>query len=358
MDDFGPRQQETTVITNSNLTYGDVTISAFMQYQSCCPVPDRRPRIYMRTIYSIYDLPSLYTSTGDPASAENSYGSGIAPYRMYIVGTDFEPDRRWSAIQMWFTDDGNNLGCAVQNPFCRNLIWSDGNPPGYHAWFADKPSVAVSRNPATLGYVYVVAARADIDSTPNVNPNQLIIFRSTDGVTFNLTAVLSSNYVSPPQNPYLPSNAVTAPQIVVDTNGGVFVIWLDWSTNRIYAAKSGPDASNFILLPSLDAYTLNGPSNQTLPGFTPTIQALSTLNARANLVAHRVGIVWHAREGALNSNTNVFFAAINTDINTWTDLVEWLMIVSPHRARSARKSTQTVTSGILRLTMTLQAIGW
>jgi hypothetical protein len=311
-DIFGPREQETTLITNTISGTGVHTIAAFMRYDGCtCPVYGG-PRIYVKSnTLNGYNLDSFYPLTGDPVMAENPYNVGVAPYRMYIVGTDFTADHRSSRLEMWFSDDGNNLSS-------RNLIWDDGHvPPPYHSWFPDKPSVAVSWYTSSLGYVYVVATRADIDSNPTANPNQLLVFRSTDGLSFSLTAVLSSNYVSPSANPYLPTNAPSAPQIVADPNtGGVYLIWLDWNTNRIYAATSGPDASYFTLLPSIAAGTFVGPSNQTLPGNNPTIQAFSALNARANSVGRNIGVVWHARESDAQ-HTDVFFAAIDTNTNTW-----------------------------------------
>src|SRR5207253_379074 len=109
------------------------------------------------------------------------------------------------------------------------------------------------------------------------------------GVNFGMTALLSKTSYNPAPNPYLPDSAPTSPQVEVDyETGNVYILWLDWTTKRIYALRSGPDAMWFTLLPSIDAGMLLGPlpGNDKLSGTGYQIEARSMLNARYNGVAY------------------------------------------------------------------------
>lgn len=202
------------------------------------------------------------------------------------------------------------------------MLWIEqaGNPQ----WVIDKPSIAVSLGPDSPGWVYVVATRTALTGPTTANPNQLMVFRSTNGGGFTWVAVIANNYASPTQSFRLATMSPTCFSVVVDhTTGNVYVIWLDWTTNRIYAARSDRNAQVFTDLGSIPANTflsnsLTAINVDNLPDTSGTVvvQARSMLNVRYNWKATGIGIVWHAREPA-GDHSDVFFASIDTTTGQW-----------------------------------------
>lgn len=303
------RQQEPTHLTNT-VNGSNVTVTAFMEFQTCCP--SAGPRLKAKSSLSsvTYDLPTVYSYSGDAAVAQNSYSTGVAPKRMYVLGTDFASPHWPSMLQLWYTDDGG--ATALHGP---TMLWRDGYDPRSHRWFADKPAITVSAYPATKGYIYAAAARVDLSSNPNMNPNQILVFRSTDGgASFTRTVVLSMACSGAACQPILLENSPQCPQLAVDSvSGNVYLIWLDWTTNRIYAAVAAPEATSFTLLSSIPAGTFLWAS----PLIKDRIWAQSMIATRFNAVARRVGVVWHARVDGSN-NADVEFAELNTTTNAWS----------------------------------------
>jgi len=317
-------EQETTLVMNTIGTT-DYTTSAFMLYTGTAPNGVATGnQVVVRSNSSAgaritTQLPSAYGAngrTGDPAIAENPYPpsqSTIGPDRVYIAATDGYASHTPSRLAVWFSDNGGAWffpAVTVKEECC-----ADAN--GHHH-FEDKPTIAVSWNGGTLGKVYVAAVRIDLDSTDYVhNPLELVIFRSDNGgVSFVPTATLSSKATSTPQ---LVSNTPHAPQIIVDQfNGNVYLIWLDWNTNMIYAAWSGPDAASWTLLTPFAAGTFLYNSDLLSDPAGGTVQARSMLNGRMNLYSggRNIGVVWHAREST-GLHADVKYNALSLSSNTW-----------------------------------------
>jgi hypothetical protein len=309
-------QEQETALTTININGVEKTVTSFMRWNGNNVQLFAQQRQGIQTL-----LPTKYNgNSGDPAMAQNPYASsGIRPQRMYIVGTDYAtPTQHPAGIHVWYSDDGGSLWFSGSQ-----LAWDEAMivDPNGHRWLDDKPSIAVSYYPGTTGVVYATFTRIDVDSDPSLNPNQIFVLRSDDGgVTFTETAILSSIYVSPWPNYNPPSNAPQCASIAVDAStGNVFLFWLDWTTNRIYAAYSDANAATFSPIQSLDAGRLLGPAIDALPtGGGVQVRARSMLNVRANWVGHNFGVVWHARENTVNSNTDVHFAVLNADVNSLT----------------------------------------
>ena len=272
-------------------------------------------------------IPTANGSAGDPMLAatycDASYNPNlVAPNRVYLVHTDFNAGNYApNQLSGWYTDRGNGFASATASP----VLWIE--QPESPQWIMDKPSIAVSFNANSPGWVYVVATRT-VNFSSAQYPSNLMVFRSTNGGGYVWTAVITSNYASPTQSFRLASNSATCFSVVVDhTTGNVYVIWLDWSTNRIYAARSDRNAQVFTDLGSISAGTfLSNQGEPTAHNYdnlpdaanppVATVEARSMLNVRYNWKANRIGIVWHAREAA-GDHADVFFASIDTTTGGW-----------------------------------------
>jgi len=280
---------------------------------NCTSQTNPRIRVKSTANSTLWEPARLYQWSGDPAVAENPGPGGVAQNRMYVVGLDFEPGHYPSRLRSWSTDNGGATDFSASS-----TIWAEeGETNGYDRWFVDKPATAVSWYSGTRGYIYVAATRVDIDSNHVTHPNQLIVFRSTDGgVTWSFTALMAKDWNGGCCNPFLADDAPQGVQIVTDnSNGNVYLIWLDWYTNTIYAAKSDSGAGSFTLLGSMSGLQLIsgvGLNGRTINGMSAT----TMLAARYNLLAHKIGVVWHARKSS-GFGSDVYFAYLDTTTDTW-----------------------------------------
>ena len=311
------REQETTLIINSIYNQGvDRTIHASMRYPG---EQATNPVVYIKTDFAAaFAAPTRYSYSGDPALAQNPYhffGPNGSGDRMYLCATDFSLGKEQSQLDVFYTSDG---GLNFMGP---TKLWEGGHkPPDNHIWFADKPAIAVSWGNTTRGIVYVAAIGVDLSSNTDLNPNHILVFRSDDGgVTFLPTADLVFQAQYPAVA--IPTRAPQAPQIVVDSaNGNVFLVWLDWSTDKIYGAWAGPSATSFqVLSTEIGAGTFLKPGADVLGGSSdPNVQARSVLVARYNAGSHRVFVVWHARQTPSTVDADIFLAMLDTSTFTFT----------------------------------------
>jgi hypothetical protein len=152
--------------------------------------------------------------------------------------------------------------------------------------FFDKPSVATSWHPGTLGYTYVATLSID-GNTPY---REIRIYRQ--GATPGFTFVNS-------QFQYLPSG-VTSPILTVDSaTGDVYLLWSDATDSVIQIARSTDMGNTFSAPVSAAAFNLMSGNFGTVCANTQNnncVKASSVLMARSNNADHSVGVVWHLRE--------------------------------------------------------------
>jgi hypothetical protein len=148
-----------------------------------------------------------YDISADPYLAKNPYSSGAGQYQLYCSGTLWNTallGNTRNGIGVWRSGDGG-------------ATWGDA--PAIAALSAgggvmlDKPSIAVSWNFSTVGYVYVVYVSTNLNY-PWLNEIDVCI--STDGgATFGAPINVATGYVH-------------YPSIVVNPNNGdVTVVWRD-----------------------------------------------------------------------------------------------------------------------------------
>jgi len=325
-------EQETALITNTLPNGVDYTVTAFMQFSNNNP-PASGNKVWVKSSANSLpaQLPIRYSASGDPAVAENPYPSNIAGDRIYVVATDGADDQLHyppSALEIWYTDNGGVSWTRPTNPITSEAVGSG------HRHFDDKPSIAVSWWANTLGTVYAAAVRVDLDSGDNhdVNPNEIVIFRSDNGgVTFAQTARLSRNGSSYGSEP-LPNSVPQSPQIVVDQNtGAVYLFWLEWSgypstpsnstnANHIFVAKSDASATGWDVLSAqaLAAGTFLGRGSDYLVDGTGVslLAQRSMLNTRMNAFGRVIGLVWHAKESN-GEHADIRYNAFDTTIDQW-----------------------------------------
>lgn len=318
----GPIEDRETVVIAQRIGTQDYAIVAWMEGTTKPEIRVASSRIFSSGFgtWTTKRLCVFCTSptgvTGDPFLAENAYSSGIAPKRVYLVGTSYErnADDTYgkNQISVWTSDDG---GETWTDPPAAALSRCDDG-----TWFGDKPSVAVSWEPRTLGRVYV--AHMAYNKRPlcgNECPSEIRVFRSSDDGTFpapddpgcppsNATGVIRD--VSPPGTlPKVPDS----PIVLVHPNymDYVYVVWLERQYNKINVAFSTDGGRTFPVVRS----TCAGPEKKFEPGECTSvlfyggggddrlyngqgasILARSMLMARFNEKAGTIGIVWHARQ--------------------------------------------------------------
>ncbi len=207
-------------------------------------------------------IPAGYTRSADPQTAVNPYTGGIAGKRVYVAGllhngnfTDI------SAIGVWRTDTG---GATWSGP---TIVEMRSNH-----YLLDRPAIAVSTHPNTLGYVYVAYVSVnEYDRTQNA----LVVERSTDGgLSFGTPVVISIG-------------RVTAPDLVVDSNTGkLYVFWLDNTNQRIVVASSTDYGISFGWYEQVTGPYYLGPT------IYPGVPAQTCALARFHYQSGRVIVTW------------------------------------------------------------------
>ena len=239
-------------------------------------------------------------TSGDPYLAENPYTSGIFPKRVYLAGVSGRASGE-NQITIWSSDDAGaswSTQAALSHSF--DLTWA-----------ADKPSISVSWEPSTAGQTYVAHLLineqnpACWDGQRFVQCNSRIVVSRLDSTTgqFHEVEVLDGG-----------GTAVSSPIVVTHTanRGWVFLVWLNWQTNRIKVAFSTDYGDTFPIVRETSAGTLLGIGTDSLSNaFGATVYARSMLMARFNSISGTLGIVWHAREPNSTSASDIKFISWN-----------------------------------------------
>ncbi len=139
-------------------------------------------------------------------------------------------------------------------------------------YLLDRPAIAVSTHPNTLGYVYVAYVSVnEYDRTQNA----LVVERSTDGgLSFGTPVVISIG-------------RVTAPDLVVDSNTGkLYVFWSDNTNQRIVVASSTDYGISFGSYEQVTGPYYLGPT------IYPGVPAQTCALARFHYQSGRVIVTW------------------------------------------------------------------
>ncbi len=231
-----------------------------------------------------------YRATADPLLTENPYTNGTAAKRIYSVGVA-NGGGSWTrpnGIALWHSDDG---GQHWSNP--RPVHRGDATSP-YH----DKPSVTTCWYAGCRGEVYVAYTYA-LCTTCN---NELHVARSLDGgmnFTQNVTVAVGPN--------------ITATQILSDSsNGALYVIWEDFSNNRIVARSSTDYGNSWNPENVVTSSVALVDQNHLLHNNT---EAVSVMMARYNSAAHAINITWHSWRTTAFQNTMIMFASKTATTN-------------------------------------------
>src|SRR3954452_10792787 len=171
---------------------------------------------------------------GDPILAAHPYVTGFNPQTVYAVTTsyDFSPINATiigdSAITVW---QNSGYGWTSQDV--------DFRP--YNAyWILDKPSIAVSANPATHGTVYVAYREGASSGANGANPSILVAMENE----FTGGHFQQRSRVPVPSG--LGSTWVNDATVMVDSETGyVWVAYIDWDTNKLWLYESCDQAATW-----------------------------------------------------------------------------------------------------------------
>jgi hypothetical protein len=313
-----------TVIGQDN-----TTIAAYMEFPH--PNPGRTSRIAVSShawlsawVKQELALPasggSAYTQSGDPVIAENPYTSGLFPGRVWVVGLSYNylgnpfGDNQ---VTPWYSDDGGAnwqvYGAASGHGYVHRNVLDFAN--GYD--IDDKPTVAVSWNGNTLGYVYVAFVRSRVDSY-GVDHRAIDVYALTPG---------SSNFEYR-STPISTTNVIHSPSLSVDAaTGNIFLNWVDYTSGTINLKYSYPADQGAVFRGTLGGYTPYSftASNLMAPG-TPNLYvcensgtscalAASMIMTRANCIGRTVAVAYHRRKDA--SGAQAMFNAFDLNSFSW-----------------------------------------
>lgn len=245
-------------------------------------------------------LPGYDGRYADPWLAQEK---GTARQRIYLVavtvgGTQTDPN----ALVRWYSDNGGYSWSApaaiVQNP---------SSPAPY---MVDKPAVAVSSAAGSPGYVYVVYNRQRyISATKQIR--ELVVQVSTDGGTtwkgpFPVGDQALGNH--------------NAPQVMVDSDGSVYVLWVRWpgglvNQDEVRIARSPAyvqrDTSTMVFKegPALTGQNMYSAMQNFTCGGTCKVRGASVPIARLDAARRRIGVAWHRKNAS--GGTVIDFRAIS-----------------------------------------------
>jgi hypothetical protein len=278
-----PPDVEPSVIIQNRYPPVYHSVTAYISYQ-----PDARNFFATTFDFANYTrgplaIPAEYLRSPDPLMDQNPYTSGIAPRRIYVTGIIFK--EQWTvpnAIGVWRSDDGGLTWSAPS-------VISNYDPN----FFVDKPDIAVSWHPYSLGYVYVAYTRFKFGYPNNT---RLFVARSTDGgVTFGTpVAVRTGN--------------IQGAQILVNSfNGHVYVLWADYANNGIAMRTSYDYGQTWTAAESV----VTGEMLDFLDPIAGLARAITLPMARFNWVANRICVVWHEYDSIPGGgqDTNIYYTS-------------------------------------------------
>jgi hypothetical protein len=258
-------------------------------------------------------LPPGYTDTSDPVMAHNAATSGVNPLATYMVGQTRNRSSDSSVInptsvRVWQSGDGgfswSDFGSEV-----------DAIPAGTTGQIVDKPWIAVSQAPGSLGYVYVAWIRVD-QTSGSSHQSQLLFRRSRNGV-------LKPHVCCGRAGTWDAKTSIgglgnwQGPQIVEDSLGYVYVFWTDLTSHTILGSRSlkpGADFDSlgrqFAAAETISSFNRIGAGqneNVLTPQTTP-IRALPLISAHFDAVTDRILLTWHEGETVGSANTKISYA--------------------------------------------------
>jgi hypothetical protein len=239
--------------------------------------------------------------------AENPFVSaGDFPKRTYLVGASYNFDgvtTGHSSLMVWYRDN------FTTDTWHSNMVDQANNP-----YFFDKPSIWVSWEQGSIGYVYIAAVVVRFGDQFTPTTHTIYVYRGRNNGFGNLTFTLANFSITGN------SDEIRCP-IVTVANGSVWLIWMDYLSRRIRVARSTDLAANFVIQTDL-AIGLPFGSNATLCDTAQPqhcLRASTNIMARATVAAgnNHIGVVWHQQEPTPQRRADVYYDAFSLDSLQW-----------------------------------------
>jgi len=213
-------------------------------------------------------LPAGYTDSADPVFAHNGTTGGVAPERTYMAGLTLNragppnfPSANPTSIRVWTSVNGGSSWTSSGSEV--DVIASGTTST------LDKPWIAVSETGSTTGFVYVAWVRFD---TSGAGLNELMFRRSRNGISkAHAVCCFPPTWDSSVRITEL--GRVQGPQIVVDSSGFVYIIFVDSGTRQMRIARSRfaganvPSDSSSVFAPAQTIATYNRVNTSLLTNF-------------------------------------------------------------------------------------------
>lgn len=223
----------------------------------------------------------------DPMMADNK--SGVSPaQRIYATGITHNGHTSLSnAIVRWYSDNGGNSWSSASA-----IAAHTGTLASPAAYFMDKPTVAVSPGGTSGGYVYVAYSRRDASN----GQWQIVVHVSTNGGS-SWNGPFAVNAAS---------NIFSTGQILTDSNGDVYVVWMPLlnGNDELRVAKAAPynPGTNTLTFGSAATITTGamreGTQETVACGTGCVLRAASVVMAKLDAAHDRIGVVWHEQNGS------------------------------------------------------------
>jgi len=180
---------------------------------------------------------------------------------------------------------------------------------GPNPYFFDKPSVWVSWEQGSIGYVYIAAVLVHFG---NPTTHTIYVYRGVDGGYGNLNFSLVNSSITGGSEVFSP--------IITEGNGAVWLAWLDNVNRHIRVARSTDFGATFVQQPDLQiGVPWIGNLCDTRMPVADCVQAITTIMARPGLAPENntLGVVWHQGETYPGNRVDVYFDAFNMDTLSW-----------------------------------------
>lgn len=232
------------------------------------------------TAHGAFALPDGYTESSDPVLAQRGqtmYAVGRVMNRNPQDNSSMNP----ASIRVWQSLDGGASWPGIGTPV-------DAEPAG-STYTVDKPWMAVAPD----GSVYVAWVRVDLTGGGH---SQILLRRSRNGV---VRSHLCCNRLMTWDDPVPigPPGNVTAPQIVFDDRGFVYVIWTDFSAQELRIARPLGNAQTIAPFRRINANALAG-----------GIRVLPLASAQFNPATNEIVVAWSDGESDLGVHSDIRIA--------------------------------------------------
>jgi hypothetical protein len=259
-------------------------------------------------------LPVGYTDSSDPVLAHNGTTEGVAPQRTYLAGRALNraPAPGLEAvnptsIRVWISVDAGSswVGSGAE---------VDAIAGGDRT--VDKPWIAVSETGPTSGFVYVAWVRVDLTSA---GQNELMFRRSRNGISRS-HAVCCFPPTWDRAVRVADSGRVQGPQIVTDSAGYVYVVFVDSTTRQMRMARSRlpgagfPSDGSSVFLPAQTIAAYNrigrGISSNTIAG---AIRVVPLPAARYHAATNEILVAWTEGETDTSATVDLRLVRVTAD---------------------------------------------